>query len=47
MHYTTPGTDGFTSHPKDEAIAVKGLAQGHKYHDPDSNPHSADQNTVT
>ena len=31
----------FTSHPKDEAIMVKCLAQGHKCHDRDSNPHSA------
>ena len=41
VHYTTHGTHSFTSHPKDEAIMVKCLAQGHKCHDRDSNPHSA------
>ena len=41
VHYTTHGTYSFTSHPKDEAIMVKCLAQGHKCHDRDSNPHSA------
>ena len=30
VHYTTHGTYSFTSHPKDEAIMVKCLAQGHK-----------------
>ena len=30
VHYTTHGTYSFTSHPKDEAIVVKCLAQGHK-----------------
>ena len=43
MHYTTHGTYSFTSHPKDEAIIVKCLAQGHKRRDRpgrDSNPHS-------
>ena len=39
--YTTHGTYSFTSHPKDEAIMVKCLAQGHKCHDRHSNPHSA------
>ena len=32
VHYTTHGTYSFTSHPKDEAIMVKCLAQGHKLH---------------
>ena len=43
VHYTTHGTYSFTSHPKDEAIMVKCLAQGHKHRDrpgQDSNPHS-------
>ncbi len=43
VHYTTHGTYGFTSHPKNEAIMVKCLSEGHKCHDRDSNPHSADQ----
>ena len=30
MHYTTHGTYSFASHPKDEAITVNCLAQGHK-----------------
>ena len=30
VHYTTHGTYSFTSHPKDEAIMVECLAQGHK-----------------
>ena len=30
VHHTTRGTYSFTSHPKDEAIMVKCLAQGHK-----------------
>ena len=36
------GTYGLTSHPKDEAIMVKGLAQGQHRDRPfrDSNPHS-------
>ena len=41
VHYTTHGTYSFTSHPKDEAIMVKCLAQGHKRRDRlgwDSNP---------
>ena len=41
--HNTHGTYGFTSHPKDEAIMVKCLAQGHKRLDRpgrDSNPHS-------
>ena len=41
VHYTTHGTYSFTSHPKDEAITVKCLAQGHKRRDRparDSNP---------
>ena len=42
MRYTTHGTNGFTSHPKDEAM-VKCLAQGHSVTAGDSNPHSADQ----
>ena len=33
VHYTTHGTYSFTSHPKDEAIMVKCLAQGHKRRD--------------
>ena len=43
VHYTTHGTYSFTSHPKDEAIMVKCLAQGHKRRDRPgrySNPHS-------
>ena len=43
VHYTTHGTYSFTSHPKDEAIMVKCLAQGHKRRDQpgwDSNSHS-------
>ena len=43
VHYTTHGTYSFTSHPKDEAIMVKCLAQEHKRRDrpgQDSNPHS-------
>ena len=35
VYYTTHGTYSFTSHPKDEAIMVKCLAQGHKCHDRD------------
>ena len=33
LHYTTHGTYSFTSHPKDEAIMVECLAQGHKRRD--------------
>ena len=33
VHYTTHRTYSFTSHPKDEAIIVKCLAQGHKCRD--------------
>ena len=33
VHYTTHGTYSFTSHPKDEAIMAKWLAQGHKRRD--------------
>ena len=33
VHYTTHGTYSFTSYPKDEAIMVKCLAQGHKRRD--------------
>ena len=40
VHYTTHGTYSFTSHPKDEAIMVKCLAQGHKCRYLESNPHS-------
>ena len=40
VHYTTHGTYSFTSHPKDEAIMVKCLAQGHKCRYRESNPHS-------
>lgn len=29
--------------PKEKAIMVEYLAQGHKFHDQDSNPHFADQ----
>ena len=46
VHYITHGTYSFTSHPKDEAIMVKCLAQGHKRRDRPGrnlNPHS-DQN---
>ena len=39
VHYTTHGTYSFTSHPKDEAIMVKCLAQGHKCRYRESNPH--------
>ena len=48
VHYTTHGTYSFTSHPKDEAIMVKCLAQGHKRRDRpglDSNPHSDNART--
>ena len=48
VHYTTHGTYSFTSHPKDEAIMVKCLAQGHKRRDQpgrDSNPHSGNART--
>ena len=48
VHYTTHGTYSFTSHPKDEAIIVKCLAQGNKCHDRpgrDSNPHSGNTRT--
>ena len=48
VHYTTHRTYSFTSHPKDEAIMVKCLAQGHKRRDwpgRDSNPHSDDIKT--
>ena len=48
VHYTTPGTYSFTSHPKDKAITVKCLAQGHKRRDRpgrDSNPHSDNTGT--
>ena len=48
VHYTTHGTYSFTSHPKDEAIMVKCLAQGHKSRDRpgrDSNPHSDNTRT--
>ena len=40
VYYTTHGTYSFTSHPKDEAIMVKCLAQGHKCRYRESNPHS-------
>ena len=40
VHYTTHGTYIFTSHPKDKAIMVKCLAQGHKCRYWESNPHS-------
>ena len=43
VHNTTPRTYRFTVPPKDEAIMVKCLACGHKCHDGDSDPHSADQ----
>ena len=45
VHYTAYS---FTSHPKDEAIMVKCLAQGHKRRDRpgrDSNPHSGNTRT--
>ena len=48
VHYTTHGTYSFTSHPKDEAITVKCLAQGHKRRDRPgraSNPHSDNTRT--
>ena len=48
VHYTTHRTYSFTSHPKDEAIMVKCLAQGHKRHDRPgraSNPHSDNTRT--
>ena len=37
------GTNTLISHPKDEQIILKYLAQGHKCHNWDSNPHSSDQ----
>ena len=40
VHYTTHGTYSFTSYPKDEAIMVKCLAQGHKCRFRESNTHS-------
>ena len=48
VHYTTHGTHSFTSYPKDEAITVKCLAQGHKRRDRpglDLNPHSDNTRT--
>ena len=48
VHYITHRTYSFTSHPKDEAIMVKCLAQGHKCRDRpgrDSNPHSGNTRT--
>ena len=48
VHYTTHRTYSFTSHPKDEAIMVKCLAQGHKRCDRpgrDSNSHSGNTRT--
>ena len=42
VRHTTHGTNGFTSHPNDEAM-VKCLASEHRCHDWDSDPHSADQ----
>ena len=48
FHNKCPGTYSFTSHPKDEAIMVKCLAQGHKCRDRpgrDSNPHSGNTRT--
>ena len=48
VHYTTHRTYSFTSHPKDEAIMVKCLAQGHKRRNRpgwDSNPHSGNTRT--
>ena len=38
VYYTTHGTYSFTSHPKDEAIMVKCLAQGHKCRYRESKP---------
>ena len=48
VHYTTHGTYSFTSHPKDKAIMVKCLDQGHKRRDQsgrDSNSHSGNTRT--
>ena len=48
VYYTTHGTYSFTSHPKDEAIMFKCLAQGHKRSDRpgrDSNSHSGNART--
>ena len=48
VHYTTHGTYSFMSHPKDEAIMIKCLAQIHKRRDQlgrDSNPHSDNTRT--
>ena len=36
VHNTTQLTNGFTSHPKDEALMVKYIALEHKFHDWDS-----------
>ena len=47
QHYTTHGTYSFTSHPKNEAIMVKCLAQGHKCRYRESNPHSGFLTTPT
>ena len=48
MHYTTHGTYSFMSYPKDEAVMVKCLDQGHKRRNRpgrDSNPHSDNTRT--
>ena len=48
VYYTTHGTYTFTSYPKDEAIMVKCIAQGHKRRDRlgrDSNSHSGNTRT--
>ena len=39
VHYTTHGTNGFTSRPKDESLMVKGLVEGHKCQRRDSDPY--------
>ncbi len=46
MHYQKPSTQDLSclmSHTKDKAIMAKHLSQGDKWHNQDSNPHSAAQ----
>ena len=43
MQYTTHGTNGFTSHPKDEASWLNVLLKDIDVTAGDSNPHTADQ----
>ena len=43
MCYKRHGTNGFTSHPKDEAMVKSVLLKDPRATARDSNPHSADQ----